>query len=152
MNNAISGNAGNNTLNGGDGNDTLDGGSGNDRLTGNAGADTLFGGGGADRFIFTALGDSTVSSSGRDVVEDFNRSQADKIDLAAIDASTRLSGNQAFTFVGEKTAFSGAVGELRYVNSGGDTFIHGDVNGDKSSDFSIRIDATIDFVKGDFIL
>jgi serralysin len=169
-NNTIGGNGGNNRLNGGAGNDHLidgagndqlfggvgkdniDASAGNDRLTGNAGADSLFGGAGADRFIFTALNDSTVTASGRDVIEDFSHKQADKIDLAAIDASTGLSGNQAFTFIGEKAAFSGAAGELRYVNSGGDTFVFGDIDGDKSSDFAFLIDATIDLVKGDFIL
>ncbi|WP_282959989.1 calcium-binding protein [Ciceribacter sp. L1K23] len=151
-NDTLNGNAGNDTLLGGIGNDTMNGGSGNDRLTGGTGADTLTGGTGADRFVFTSLSDSTVSSSGRDTILDFSRSQGDKIDLSAIDASTKSSGNQAFSFIGEKSAFSGAAGELRYVNSGGDTFIYADVNGDKTSDFAIRIDANIDLVKGDFIL
>ncbi|MBO3762535.1 calcium-binding protein [Ciceribacter sp. L1K22] len=150
-NDRLLGGSGNDVLNGGSGNDRMEGSSGNDRLTGNSGADILFGGSGADRFIFKALSDSTVSSSGRDVIEDFSRSQGDRIDLSAIDASTKSSGNQAFSFIGEK-AFTGKAGELRYVNSGGDTFIYGDVNGDKTSDFSIRIDANIDLVKGDFIL
>ncbi|MBO3762529.1 protease, partial [Ciceribacter sp. L1K22] len=150
--NALTGNAGNNILKGLAGNDTLRGEGGNDQLTGGAGADKLYGGSGADRFIFTTLSDSTVASSGRDMIYDFTRSQADKIDLSAIDASTKSSGNQAFTFIGEKTAFTGKAGELRYINSGGDTYVYGDVNGDKVSDFAIRVDATIDFVKGDFIL
>ena len=151
LNNTIVGNSGANTLNGGAGNDTLSGLAGNDRLTGSSGADILFGGSGADQFIFTSLNDSTVSSSGRDVIEDFSRSQLDRIGLSTIDASTITSGNQAFSFIGERS-YSGKAGQLRYVNQDGDTFIYGDVNGDKSSDFSIRIDATIDFVMGDFIL
>ncbi|WP_249116738.1 calcium-binding protein [Ciceribacter sp. L1K23] len=150
--NTLTGNTGNNALKGLAGNDTMNGGAGNDFLTGGTGADRLTGGDGADRFIFTALSDSTVSSSGRDLILDFSRSQGDRIDLSAIDASTKSSGNQAFTFIGEKTAFTGKAGELRYTNSGGDTFIHGDVNGDKVSDFSIRLDADINLVKGDFIL
>ncbi|MBO3762534.1 calcium-binding protein [Ciceribacter sp. L1K22] len=149
--NVITGNSGNNTLSGLAGNDTLRGEAGNDRLTGGTGADKLYGGTGADRFVFTALSDSTVSSSGRDTIYDFSHSQGDRIDLSAIDASTRSSGNQAFSFIGEK-AFTGKAGELRYVNSGGDTFIYADVNGDRKSDFSIRIDANIDLVKGDFVL
>ncbi|MBR0556581.1 calcium-binding protein [Ciceribacter sp. L1K23] len=151
-NDILRGSNGNDSLLGGSGNDRLEGGSGNDRLTGGAGSDKLYGGTGADRFVFTSLSDSTVSSSGRDTILDFSRSQGDKIDLSAIDASTKSSGNQAFSFIGEKSAFSGAAGELRYVNSGGDTFIYADVNGDRKADFAIRIDATIDFVKGDFIL
>ncbi|MBO3762536.1 calcium-binding protein [Ciceribacter sp. L1K22] len=150
-NDTLRGSNGNDSLLGGTGNDRLEGGSGNDRLTGGTGADKLYGGTGADRFIFTALSHSTVSSSGRDTIYDFSRGQGDRIDLSAIDASTKSSGNQAFSFIGEK-AFTGKAGELRTVNSGGDTFIYGDVNGDKSSDFAIRIDANIDLVKGDFIL
>ncbi|MBO3759451.1 calcium-binding protein [Ciceribacter sp. L1K22] len=149
--NAMTGNAGNNTLKGLSGNDTLKGEGGNDYLTGGAGADKLYGGSGADRFIFTATADSTVSSSGRDMIYDFSHGQGDRIDLSAIDASTKSSGNQAFSFIGEK-AYSGKAGELRYVNSGGDTYVYADVNGDKASDFAIRIDANIDLVKGDFIL
>ncbi|MBR0556575.1 calcium-binding protein [Ciceribacter sp. L1K23] len=149
--NVLTGNSGNNILKGLAGNDTLKGEAGNDQLTGGSGADKLYGGSGADRFIFTATSDSTVSSTSRDMIYDFSRSQGDKIDLSAIDASTKSSGNQAFTFIGEK-AYSGKAGELRYVNSGGDTYVYADVNGDKASDFAIRIDANIDLVKGDFIL
>ncbi|MBO3759450.1 calcium-binding protein [Ciceribacter sp. L1K22] len=145
------GNASANTITGNTGNNTLRGEAGNDILTGGKGADKLYGGTGADRFVFKALSDSTVSSSGRDMIYDFSHSQGDRIDLSAIDASTKSSGNQAFSFIGEK-AYSGKAGELRYVNSGGDTFIYGDVNGDKKSDFAIKIDANIDLVKGDFIL
>ncbi|MBR0556578.1 calcium-binding protein [Ciceribacter sp. L1K23] len=149
--NVITGNTGNNTLSGLAGNDTLKGEAGNDRLAGGTGADKLYGGTGADRFVFTALSDSTVASSGRDTIYDFSRSQGDKIDLSALDASTKSTGNQAFSFIGEK-AFTGKAGELRTVHSGGDTFIYADVNGNKTPDFAIRIDANIDLVKGDFIL
>ncbi|MBR0556570.1 calcium-binding protein [Ciceribacter sp. L1K23] len=149
--NILKGGAGNDTLNGGAGNDRLEGGSGNDVLYGAAGADKLYGSSGADRFVFKALSDSTVSSSGRDMIYDFTHSHGDRIDLSAIDASTKSSGNQTFSFIGEK-AYSGKAGELRYVNSNGDTFLYGDVNGDKKSDFMIAFDKTIDFVKGDFIL
>ncbi|WP_246745795.1 calcium-binding protein [Ciceribacter sp. L1K22] len=149
--NILKGSAGNDTLSGGAGNDRLEGGSGNDVLYGGTGADKLYGSSGADRFVFKALADSTVSSSGRDMIYDFTHSHGDRIDLSAIDASTKSSGNQAFSFIGEK-AYSGKAGELRYVNSNGDTFLYGDVNGDKKSDFMIAFDKTIDFVKGDFIL
>jgi Ca2+-binding RTX toxin-like protein len=151
-NDRLLGSGGKDDLLGGSGNDRMEGGSGNDRLTGNSGADILFGGSGADRFIFTAFSDSTVSSSGRDVIKDFSRSEGDLFDLSLLDASSKASGNQAFSFIGEATSFNGKAGELRYATSGGDTFIHADVDGDRKSDFSIRIDADIDLVKGDFIL
>ncbi|MCJ8051847.1 type I secretion C-terminal target domain-containing protein [Shinella curvata] len=149
--NSIWGGAGNDNINGGKGNDILDGGSGNDVLRGNIGADRLTGGKGADQFIFKSIGESTVGASGRDFITDFSRSQGDKIDLSAIDARTATSKNDAFTFIGEK-AFSDKAGELRYFHKSGDTFVSGDVDGDGKADFALRLDKTIDLVKGDFIL
>ncbi|MBR0556563.1 calcium-binding protein [Ciceribacter sp. L1K23] len=149
--NTLKGLAGNDTLNGGSGNDRLEGGDANDRLTGGAGADALYGGAGADRFVFTALGDTKTSASGRDTIFDFSRSQGDRIELSALDADTKASGNQAFTFIG-KTAFSHDAGELRYKFSGSSTVVEGDVNGDGKADFAILLSGKIDLVKGDFIL
>lgn len=127
----------------------LKGGAGNDRLYGGSGADKLYGGTGADTFIFKKISESTMTV--RDMIYDFSRSQGDKINLSAIDADTVSSGDQAFTFVGEK-AFTQTAGELRYTHANGDSYIYGDVNGDGRTDFSVRVDKTIDFIKGDFIL
>jgi Ca2+-binding RTX toxin-like protein len=159
-NDTLFGGAGNDTLKGGDGNDTLngeagndklDGGNGIDKLYGGAGADTLTGGAGADTFIFKAIGDSTVAAAGRDIITAFSRAQGDVIDLSAIDASTKSNGNQDFKFIGE-TAFTNKAGELRFVKTGGDTIVSGDINGDGKADFSILVDATITFTATDFIL
>ena len=148
--NRLSGGVGNDILDGAAGNDTLYGDSGNDRLTGGSGADKLYGGTGADTFVFTSYKDSTASA--RDMIYDFSQSQGDRIDLSAIDARTTTSStNDAFTFIGEK-AFTKKAGELRYLNKDGDTYLYGDVNGDGTADFTIRLDKTIDFVRGDFIL
>lgn len=145
----LEGNSGANRLSGSAGNDKIYGGAGADELYGGAGADELYGGTGADTFVFKSYSDSVTTA--RDMIYDFSKSQRDKIDLSTIDASTTASGNQAFTFIGEK-GFSNKAGELRYVNSGGDTFLYGDVNGDGKSDLAVRLDNTIEFVKGDFIL
>ncbi|MDR6756796.1 Ca2+-binding RTX toxin-like protein [Mycoplana sp. BE70] len=147
--NVIKGTAGINTLKGGAGNDTLMGEAGNDRLHGGAGADKLYGGSGADTFVFAAIGDSTVTAS--DVIYDFNRTQKDKIDLKAIDASTKTGGDQAFTFIGTE-AFHKKAGELRYEIKRGDTYIHGDVNGDGKADFSMVLDLALAMSKADFVL
>ena len=69
----IAGNAGNDALLGANGNDRIKGDAGNDRLTGGAGADDLWGGAGADSFIFKAVAESTVKTSGRDTIFDFSR-------------------------------------------------------------------------------
>mgnify|MGYP001597350696 CR=1 FL=1 len=133
------------------GNDKLNGGVGADKLYGGTGADKLYGGAGADVFVFTSIKDSTSAASGRDTIYDFKQSEKDKIDLKALDANTKAVGDQAFTFIGTEK-FHKQAGELRYEKKSGDTFIHGDVNGDGKVDFSVRVDASINFTKADFIL
>lgn len=154
------GHSGNDLLYGGAGNDLLSGSSGNDSLLGEAdndvlyagtGADKLTGGSGADIFLFKTLAESTVATTGRDTIYDFVASAGDRINLSAIDANTSSSGDQAFIFVGT-AAFKGAKGELRYVKATSDTYIYGDVNGDKKADFAIHLDDAVTLQKGYFIL
>lgn len=140
---------GNDILSGKGGNDKLYGGAGNDLLYGGAGHDYLTGGGGSDTFSFRSISDSTLSSAGRDTIYDF--SSQDKIDLAGIDANQKVSGNQAFTYIG-KAAFNGKAGELRFDKQASDTYIYGDVNGDKKADFAIHLDDAVDIYKAYFIL
>ncbi|WP_428424138.1 calcium-binding protein [Pararhizobium sp.] len=139
------------TLNGNTGTNVLSGGGGIDMLFGGAGADKLIGGAGADSFIFKTLSESTVLPTGQDTIFDFSRVQGDKIDLSSIDAFSHTSGNQAFLFKGT-AAFSGHDGELRYVKGASDTYVYGDVNGDKTADFSIRLDDSMALVASDFLL
>lgn len=149
--NTLRGNAGNDVLSGDRGNDLLDGGVGNDILFGGAGADRLTGGTGADRFLFKSLAETTVATTSRDTIYDFVASQSDKVDLSAIDANTAATGNQAFAFVGT-AAFSGGKGELRFDRAASDTYIYGDVNGDRKADFAIHLDDAVAMQKGYFIL
>jgi pectate lyase len=162
----LSGGDGNDQLDGGEGKDTLDGGAGNDILLGGAGKDTLIGGAGNDRlvggldndvltggagndtFVFSQLLDSKVGS-GRDVVTDF--AKGDVIDLSAIDAMTKLNGDQSFSFIGSGK-FTGAAGELHAIQSGGDTLIEGDINGDAKADFQIELAGFHNLAASDFIL
>lgn len=122
------------------------GGRGKDTLVSNGEANILKGNGGADLFVF-----KTVKAATGDTILDFSQSQKDKIDLGGIDASTKSGGNQDFKFIGT-AGFHNKAGELRYDKKGGDTFIHGDVNGDGKADFSIAIDANINLKASDFIL
>ena len=147
----MSGGIGDDALTGGAGNDTLAGDEGIDTLYGGLGKDTLTGGTGKDTFIFKAIGESTVATSGRDIIKDFSRAQADKIDLSAIDASTKLSGNQEFKFI-QTEAFHKVAGELRFQIVSGDTIISGDVNGDGKADFSIALDLSLVMKGTDFLL
>lgn len=157
-NDSLWGDGGSDRLYGGVGNDALDGGSGNDRLYGNKGADHLFGGTGADRlyggagkdvFFFNGVKQSKPGSP--DTIYDFSRKEGDKISLSGIDANTKVTGDQAFKFIGTEK-FHKKAGELRYEKKSGDTFVQADVNGDGKADFAIRFDDSISFAKGDFIL
>ena len=127
--------AGNDTLLGGGGNDKLYGGNQNDRLTGGLGLDRLDGEGGADTFHFDSIAESPYSA--RDTIIGFSGVGGDRIDLSAIDASTLISGNQTFTFIGSDP-FT-AAGQLRF--SGG--ILSADVNGDRIADFGLIAGAVV---------
>ena len=94
----------------------------------------MTGGNQADIFAVTETG-------GADRILDFNRGQADKIDLSDIDAVTGGADN-AFTWIGA-AAFSGIAGQLRSFSSGGSHFVAGDVNGDGVADFTIQTNIAI---------
>lgn len=149
--NSIFGGSENDTLFGFGGNDVIDGGTGADWIYGGLGADQLTGGLGADTFRFTSLADSTVASAGRDIIRDFNRGQADRIDLSMIDANTLTTGNGVFTFIG-RGAFTGVAGQLHYEQISGQTYVSGDVNGDRVADLKIQVSGLVSLVAGDFVL
>ena len=150
-NDFLNGGTGADTLEGGSGNDALLGGLGNDRMMGGFGKDQMTGGMGADHFVFTNRLDSGAGPVGRDVITDFNRAQGDKINLSALDANLRLSGNQAFEFVGTD-GFSGSAGELRYQQSNGTTLVFADSDGDRRADFSIELSRQVTLHENDFFL
>ncbi|MFE0756486.1 hypothetical protein ACFW16_21165 [Inquilinus sp. NPDC058860] len=146
----VSGSQGNDILVGNADANALRGWGGADVLNGVAGQDTLTGGTGADRFVLSSTAHSPVGG-GADLITDFSHAQADKIDLHLIDANTGAGGDQAFSFIGTG-AYTGAAGQLRYVVSGGVTTIGGDLNGDKVTDFQIKLTGSIALVAGDFVL
>jgi len=129
----ICGNPFNNVLNGGSGADTIRGGGGNDLIRGGVGKDTLLGGIGRDIFDFNSTSEIGIGSD-RDRIQDFSRSQHDKIDLSNIDANVNVIGNQAFSYIGGHS-FHGTAGELRYAGG----IVMGDTNGDGLADFEIQI-------------
>ncbi len=154
------------------GNDTINGGGGDDIIQGGTGVDRLTGGADADIFVFTSIADSAPNASGfisnspvfnrasgagvRDVITDFTPGH-DRIDLSAIDANTKLAGNQAFKFVG-MGAFTSAPGGLVYrqFNETGTandvTIVYGDVDGDKLADFQIELSGLKTLTAANFIL
>ena len=140
---------GNDTLSAGAGSDVLDGGKGNDTLTGGLGSDTLRGGDGQDVFAYGSINDSLSGST--DIIGDFSRSDRDRISLSGIDANTNAAGDQAFAFIASGS-FTGVAGQLRYQQTGANTFVMGDVNGDGIADFVIQVGGLVNFGSGDFIL
>lgn len=150
-NDTLSGGASNDILRGEGGNDVLLGDGGNDMLYGGAGRDTLTGGAGSDLFVFSTVKESP-STSARDTITDLVRG-VDVIDLAGIDADTTIDGNQAFTFMG-RVAFSGFAGQLilRTITGTQDSLVLGDVNGDGTADFSIRLTGVPELGSEDFVL
>ncbi|HEX8258315.1 MAG TPA: hypothetical protein VF589_11845, partial [Allosphingosinicella sp.] len=157
--NAILGNRADNRLNGLDGVDELNGGAGDDALSGNAGddvliggagRDTLTGGAGADLYRFDD-GDSAAAAGQSDVIAGFSRGAGDRIDLSAIDADAATAADDGFAFIGG-AAFSGAAGELRATVANGISFVQGDLDGDGSADFTVRVDAPLTLAATDFIL
>jgi hypothetical protein len=99
--------------------------------------------------VFRAPSDSPVSPS-RDVIRDFLIG-ADQIDLTAIDADTRVAGDQAFNFIGAG-AFTHTAGELQAKAAGPNTLVSGDVNGNGRPDFQILVTGHIELQATDFRL
>jgi serralysin len=145
------GGTGSDNIYGGVGNDTIVGGADGDRLEGGTGADAVYGGTGADTFIFSSASDSTYAVAGRDSIFDFSTADRDKIDLAGIDANPNIADYQSFIWRGA-AGFTGTEGELRVVNSGLNTLVLGDINGDGTADFSIVVRGKNDMTASDFIL
>ena len=111
--NLIVGNAGNNALFGDAGADTL---------IGARGVDIMRGGSGADTFVWRVENESGTVVAAMDLIVDFDPLAGDRIDLSGIDANALAAGNQAFTFIGA-AAFSGAPGEINFVQVNGETII-----------------------------
>ena len=143
----LTGNAQANILIGQGGNDTLSGGAGADTLNGGAGKDVLYGGVDTSRdvFVFNQTTDSAVGSM-RDVIHNFTRG-TDVIDLRGIDAHTGMTGDQAFAFKSSAAAYS-----VWTVNSGSDSLVRGDVNGDGREDFEIQLVGVQGLTGSDFLL
>ena len=131
---------GNDRLIGGDGDDTLlNGAEGRDVLTGGGGRDFMIGGADADRFVFRE-GDTGLGAAA-DRIDDFEAG-VDRIILRSIDADTTTGGDQAFTFGGT----------LTLSQSGGDTIIALDTDGDTVADAEIHLTGLLTLTAGDFVL
>lgn len=144
----VVGGRGADTITGRAGHDTLVGGAGDDMLSGDGGQDVLAGGAGADTFNFGA---DYASAGAADTILDFSRLEGDKIRLHSIDANVNTTANDAFKFIGTE-AFHRVAGELRYVVENGQSLVMGDVNGDGSADFVIKVVGGNALTSADFVL
>jgi Ca2+-binding RTX toxin-like protein len=146
------GGGGNDKLFGGNNTDSLSGGKGKDTLVGGKGADVLKGGDGADVFVFEKTSDSYKKDT--DVIKDFSgagKKGGDIIDLSEIDAIKGKIGNQAFDFGTSK-----GKGDLWAENVKGDTWIYGNVDGDKAAEIKFLFEdgktKAGDYFESDFVL
>ena len=111
----LKGQQGNDVLEGGEGEDILWGNDGEDILNGNHGTDWIKGGAGKDLFILD-------SRDGVDTIADFRTNE--KIDLTTLlGGSVGFLASQAFTN-----------GYIRLEQSGADTLLHIDIDGQSGSD------------------
>ena len=149
-NDKLIGDVGDDLMHGGDGNDRLSGSRGADSFYGGAGTDTLSGGTGADVFHFSKGGTSADAKTA-DRIVDFHQVEHDLLDLSDYDANPATKKvTDPFTFIGA-SAFSGAVGELRYQFDGGDTLLSGDLTGDRVADFIVKLTGSIALTRADFL-
>jgi hypothetical protein len=110
----------------------LIGGAGN-IIFGGLGSDQMSGNGGANRFVFTSTGESAGNI---DLISGFT--EADLIDLSAIDADVNTPGHQSFTFIGA-AVFSGVAGQVSFEDIGVGFRVNVDTNGDSVADMRIGL-------------
>jgi len=153
----LAGDGGGNWIGGLAGNDTITGGEGSDTLAGGGGRDRLTGGLNGDHFIFGAVRDVSTRTNATDTITDFRRGQ-DKIDLSAIDASTRLDGNNSFTFDKTRAFGTSPEGDIYYkkFNLAGTrndfTLVYIDTDADRAAEGVIKVMGLHNFTAADFIL
>jgi Ca2+-binding RTX toxin-like protein len=85
-------------------------------------------------FVYTSTKDSGTTTTTRDTITDFKHTDGDKLDLSAIDANSKLSGDQAFTFIGT-AAFSTKDASARPRFDAKAHILYGSTNADSNRSF-----------------
>ncbi len=131
------------TINGGDSadqvrgsnlNDVINGQNGDDKIMGLSGADDLTGGAGVDQFRFLFKEDSLAGSADR--ILDFTNN-VDKLDFRLLDADLVAPGRQTLNFIGTSAFAVNGTAQVRYADSGGDTLVQVDLDGNGVADMQI---------------
>jgi Ca2+-binding RTX toxin-like protein len=135
-------------LRGDKGADTIFGGAGADSILGGADSDRLTGGAGADNFTYST--DDMATPTAQDVILDFQQS-SDILVFSSIDTNASLAGDQAFAFRGILGFSASGVAEIRWYQSGGNTFVQADM-GDGVADITLQIQGLVNLRETDFIL
>jgi Ca2+-binding RTX toxin-like protein len=135
-------------LRGDKGADTIFGGAGADSIVGGADSDRLTGGAGADRFMYST--DDMATPSAMDVILDFQQF-SDLLVFSSIDTNASLAGDQAFVFRNSLSFSASGIAEIRWYQSGGNTFVQADM-GDGVADITLQIQGVVSLVEQDFIL
>ena len=75
----------------------------------------------------------------------------DKIDLSAIDANTKRAGDQTFVLAGQSG--SAVANSVNWFESGGNTIVQVDVDGNRAADMEIILVGTsLGLTAADFVL
>ncbi len=162
----LNGLLGSDTVDGGGGSDTMNGGLDNDVLIGGLGADTMTGGGGSNQFRYTspaeggpvfdaassAAIEAAIAAGGYDVITDFTGLGvpiADQFNFAP--GFPNLSGNTQVLLNVQTTVSANILGGSAFLfayDSGGNTYIIYDGNGNNVSGADSRILAKLNGVTG----
>lgn len=143
------------TLNGGGGNDAIHGGNGADIISGDLGADTLWGDRGGDVFRYKFNSDSSATAGlfdpgTGDWIMDYRASEGDKLDFSALHGNGQITGPGAPDELQWSGTTPSAYG-IWYTQSGGNSFVYADTNGDGVADIGIKVSGIVNFVPGNFI-
>lgn len=131
--------------------DTLRGDALTNLFRGQGGKDTMTGAAGSDLFDFDATSQSAVGAN-RDVVTDFTH-LTDRLDLSTIDARAATTGaNEAFTFLAARGAAFTAAGQVRWLQSGGNTLVEASTDADMAAEMQIQLTGLRTLGAGDFVL
>jgi Ca2+-binding RTX toxin-like protein len=138
-NDVVRGGSGHDYVGGDEGDDVLEGNAGDDDLDGYLGVDLMTGGAGADDF-FIRPGDTGTKLGQRDVITDFDQTDGDQLELYFFDS---------LDFIG--TASFSAANEVRYTQSGGNTYVQISTDLDDVVEAVIELTGTHDLVPEDFV-
>ena len=143
------------TLNGAGGNDEIHGGNGADLIAGDLGADVLYGDRGGDLFKYNYNSDSSALGGAFNVptgdwIKDFRASEGDKLDFSSLWGNGQITGPGAPDELQWSGVAPSAYG-LWFTQTGGNTFVYADTDGDGVADIGIKVSGLVNFVPGNFL-